>query len=57
MYAISFNMLIADLKQNYGETYNNAFYEIAVILDEFHFFSAQGSVYQSVRRHFRATET
>ena len=47
MFAISFDMLIADLKTNYGETYNNAYYEISVVLEEFHFFRAQGSVYLS----------
>ena len=33
MFAISFDMLIADLKTNYGETYNNAYYEISVVLE------------------------
>ena len=47
MFAISFDMLIADLKSNYGEKYNNAYYEISVVLEEFHFFRAQGSVYLS----------
>jgi virulence-associated protein VapD len=47
MFAISFDMLIADLKENYGESYNNAYYEISVVLEEFHFFRAQGSVYLS----------
>lgn len=47
MFAISFDMLIADLKENYGVSYNNAYYEISVVLEEFHFFRAQGSVYLS----------
>ena len=47
MFAISFDMLIADLKANYGENYNNAYYEISVVLEEFHFYRAQGSVYLS----------
>ena len=47
MFAISFDMLIADLKENYGETYNNAYYEISVVLEEFSFYRAQGSVYLS----------
>lgn len=29
MYAISFDMLIADLKLHYGEPYNNAYFEIS----------------------------
>lgn len=47
MYAISFDMLIADLKQHYGEPYNNAYFEISITLEEFGFFRAQGSVYLS----------
>lgn len=30
MFAISFDMLISDLKQNYGEPYNNAYFEISI---------------------------
>lgn len=33
MYAISFDMVIVDLKNNYGEPYNNAYYEISTILE------------------------
>jgi virulence-associated protein VapD len=47
MFAISFDMVIDDLKNNYGEPYNNAYYEISVILEEFNFYRAQGSVYLS----------
>ena len=47
MFAISFDMLITDLKENYGEPYNNAYYEISIILEEFDFYRAQGSVYLS----------
>jgi len=47
MFAISFDMLISDLKENYGEYYNNAYYEISVVLEEFDFYRAQGSVYLS----------
>lgn len=45
MFAISFDMLISDLKSNYGEPYNNAYFEISNILENFGFFRAQGSVY------------
>lgn len=45
MFAISFDMVIVDLKNNYGEPYNNAYYEISSILEEFNFYRAQGSVY------------
>lgn len=47
MFAISFDMVIIDLKKNYGEPYNNAYFEISVILEEFYFFRTQGSVYIS----------
>ena len=45
MFAISFDMVISDLKKYYGEPYNNAYYEISTILEGFNFFRAQGSVY------------
>lgn len=45
MFAISFDMLIADLKLHYGEPYNNAYFEISIVLEKFGFFRAQGSVY------------
>ena len=45
MYAIGFDMLIADLKGHYGKSYNNAYFEISVVLEKFNFYRAQGSVY------------
>jgi len=47
MYAISFDMVINDLKQNYGDPYNNAYYEISNILRQYEFYNTQGSVYLS----------
>lgn len=47
MFAISFDMVIVDLKKNYGEPYNNAYFEIGKALREYGFFSTQGSVYLS----------
>lgn len=47
MFAISFDMLISDLKDNYGDPYNNAYFEIATILEKFDFYRGQGSVYLS----------
>ena len=47
MYAISFDLLIADLKESYGDPYNNAYYEISVILEKYSFYRGQGSVYLS----------
>jgi len=45
MFAISFDMLVADLKMHYGEPYTNAYFEISVVLENFGFYRAQGSVY------------
>ncbi|NHW58375.1 virulence protein [Escherichia coli] len=45
MYAITFDMVISDLEKYYGKAYNNAYYEISNILQEFGFFRTQGSVY------------
>ncbi|MDE6482654.1 MAG: virulence protein [Rikenellaceae bacterium] len=45
MYAIAFDMIIDDLKDNYGKPYNNSYFEIKTILREFDFFSTQGGVY------------
>lgn len=32
MYAIAFDMVITDLRANYGEPYNNAYFEINKVL-------------------------
>ena len=32
MYAIAFDMVIKDLRANYGEPYNNAYFEIRMLL-------------------------
>jgi len=45
MFAISFDMIISDLKNHYDESYNNAYFEISVVLERFDFYRAQGSVY------------
>jgi virulence-associated protein VapD len=45
MYAIAFDMVITDLKENYANTYNNAYFEIRSILRKFEFYNTQGSVY------------
>lgn len=47
MYALSFDMVISDLKQYYGEQYNNAYYEIKTLLYENGFKWVQGSTYLS----------
>ncbi|MDR0868333.1 MAG: virulence protein [Planctomycetota bacterium] len=45
MYAIAFDMTIADLRNNYGDPYNNAYFEISTELRKSGFEAAQGSVY------------
>jgi virulence-associated protein VapD len=47
MYAISFDMVIADLKKYYGEPYNNAYNEIKEVLKRNGFYWIQGSTYAS----------
>lgn len=49
MFAIAFDMLITDLKEHYGEPYNNAYFEIKTVLREYEFFNTQGSVYLTVK--------
>ncbi len=45
MYAIAFDMVVADLKEHYGEPYNNAYFEIKTLLRVYEFYNTQGSVY------------
>lgn len=47
MYALSFDMVISDLKQYYGEPYNDAYYEIKALLYKNGFNWVQGSTYLS----------
>lgn len=47
MFAISFDMVIIDLKNNYEEPYNNAYFEIGKILRNYGFYNTQGSIYLS----------
>ena len=47
MFAISFDMVIIDLKEYYGEPYNNAYFEIVQVLRKYEFYNTQGSVYLS----------
>lgn len=50
MFAISFDMVIVDLKNNYGEPYNNAYFEIGKVLRKYEYYNTQGSVYLSENR-------
>ncbi len=45
MFAIAFDMNIGDLRSNYGEPYNNAYYEIKNVLRKYDFYNTQESVY------------
>ena len=45
MFAIAFDMDIKELRTVYGEPYNNAYYEIKILLRNFNFYNTQGSVY------------
>ena len=45
MYAIAFDMVIADLKIHYGDPYHGAYDEIRTELKQFGFENTQGSVY------------
>ena len=48
MYAIAFDMLISDLKQKYDKPYNNAYFEIRMILRKYGFYNTQGSDFTPV---------
>jgi virulence-associated protein VapD len=45
MFAIAFDLVVADLKEYYGEPYNNAYFEIKTVLRQYEFYNTQGSVY------------
>ena len=45
MFAIAFDMSIAQLREHYGQPYNNAYFEIGEMLEEYEFYNTQGSVY------------
>ena len=45
MFAISFDLVISDLKIHYGEPYNRAYFEIKILLQNHGFEWIQGSTY------------
>jgi virulence-associated protein VapD len=45
MFAIAFDMSISKLKENFGEPYNNAYFEIKKEMLKWNFYNMQGSVY------------
>ena len=52
MFAIAFDMVIADLEKHYGQPYNNAYFEIGKVLRKYEFYNAQGSVYMTPSNDF-----
>ena len=47
MYALSFDMTIADLEEHYGNPYHGAYYEIKRTLVKHGFYWVQGSTYMT----------
>lgn len=47
MYAIAFDLEVSELKKNYDEPYNNAYFEIKTEMSKLGFDWTQGSVYLS----------
>ena len=47
MYALSFDMVVSDLRENYGEPYNRAYFEMKRLLKANGFEWVQGSTYLS----------
>lgn len=47
MFAISFDMVISDLKQSYGDPYHGAYWEIKHVLLRHNFYWVQGSTYMT----------
>ncbi len=45
MFAIAFDMVVADLKEYYSENYHNAYTEIKKVLESNNFYWIQGSTY------------
>ena len=60
MYALSFDMTIADLQEHYGNPYHGAYFEIKRTLVKHGFYWVQGSTYmtnnQDMTTLFRAIE-
>lgn len=52
MYALSVDMVVSDLRENYGEPYNRAYFEIKQLLKANGFEWVQGSTYLSTADDF-----
>jgi len=55
MYAISFDMEVAKLKENYGEPYNLAYDEIRKTMQDLGFEWVQGSLYLAMGKNNNLT--
>ena len=55
MYAISFDMEVAKLKENYGEPYNPAYDEIRKTMRDLEFEWVQGSLYLATKENNNLT--
>ena len=47
MYAIAFDMVVAELKLHYPKQYTQAYFDIRKTLRPFEFYSVEGSLYLS----------
>ena len=47
MYAIAFDMVVAELKLHYSKQYTQAYFDIRKTLRPFEFYSVEGSLYLS----------
>lgn len=54
MYAIAFDIVVSDLKEVYGSTYPNAYFEIKELIKSNGFEWTQGSVYVSQKNDLTA---
>jgi virulence-associated protein VapD len=54
MYAIAFDMVVSDIKERYGEPYNNAYFEIRTVLRAYGFYNTQGSAYLTEKNEGRS---
>lgn len=52
MFAIAFDMIVKNLRENYGEPYNNAYYDISVMMEKYGFYRVQGSLYMTESEDF-----
>lgn len=54
MYAIAFDIVVSELKEVYGASYPNAYFEIKALMKSYGFDWTQGSVYVSQKNDLTA---